>query len=289
MNRSRSVDRSRCAAEGTGLAAIALAAAVAGARKAREMWHRLGAALLGLWRRARAGCFARSAAAPPLGGDSELPLLDASERYQQQVGQELHDGLGQLLTGLAFLASALERKLRERGSDVADDAAWMCNLLNESVAQTRAIARGLHPIGDGERTLADALDALCAQVAAIYGIGCRYLDVSGGGSDRFAPRVAGHLYRIAQEAVTNAVRHGHARMIEIELRAEPATFLLQVWNDGDAPHPADLRAGRGLGLKSMRRRAAAIGAALSFECDGASGFCVVLRLPARAAAEKGPG
>ena len=190
--------------------------------------------------------------------------LEGAERYRRQIGQELHDGLGQQLTALALLAQAIERKLSERGSDVAGDVANLQRMIDECIDETRAIARGLQPAGADERSLADSLDALCARASALHGIDCRHRDGTRGQPIR--AEVAGHLYRVAQEAIGNAVRHGRARNVEVQTEFDPGRRLvLRVRNDGTAPDAAALAAGSGLGVPGMRRRAAAIGAEIHFE------------------------
>ena len=100
-------------------------------------------------------------------------LIEAIEQEQLRIVQELHDGLGQHLTGIAFLAKVLERKLQDAGLRESDDAAWITRLVNEGVGQTRALARGLRPVGPEENALYSALKELANDMTKVYGITCR--------------------------------------------------------------------------------------------------------------------
>lgn len=187
----------------------------------------------------------------------EREVLEISDREKQRVGHDLHDSLGQKLTGAAFLSRALAQGLRETAPE-RQSAAQLSDILKDSVAQVRRIARGLAPVEVGQDGLKEALERLAGETRAAYGVECELVA-------RGQPRLPGgeapvHLYRIAQEAVTNAARHGQARRIVIRLLAEDGGGRLRVEDDG-VGLPDQVEAGGGLGLRLMRYRAGLMGGA----------------------------
>ncbi len=205
----------------------------------------------------------------------EAEILMASEGEQQRIGHDLHDTLGQHLTGTAFLCKVLQRKLIDGKSPQAAEAAGIEHLVNEAVALTRSLARGLSPIGLKEDNLINSLRQLCGNVQDMFGVSCklnapqkmRLLDMA----------MATNLYRIAQEAINNALRHGKARNIEVNLVRNEGSLLLAVQDDGvglpkGAPHKG------GMGLKIMNYRANTIGGSLHVQSPRTGGThvtCIV--------------
>jgi signal transduction histidine kinase len=188
----------------------------------------------------------------------ERDLLEISEREQRRIGQELHDSLGQLLTGVAIMSKALEQKLRRNGMAEAGDAKEIARLVNSAIRETRQLSRGLHPVALDENGLMSALAALAETTQSVFRVSCAFRcrqavpmrDAS----------TAVHLYRIAQEAVTNAIRHGKTQHIEIELSAADSQATLTIRNDGRRFEAAGN--GKGIGLLMMHHRAEMIGGAL---------------------------
>lgn len=189
----------------------------------------------------------------------EKEILEISEREQRRIGQELHDSLGQQLTGIAIISKVLEQKLERQSVNEASDAREIAQLVNEAVSQTRQLSRGLHPVALDENGLMSALKALAGTTQNVFGVACVFKcnkpvlvkDTS----------VATHLYRIAQEAVTNAVRHGEATQITLKLAARPGRTVLTVDNDG-RDFPTKLPRNKGMGLQVMSYRAEMIGGTL---------------------------
>jgi signal transduction histidine kinase len=211
-------------------------------------------------------------------------LLQMAEAEQWRLGQALHDELGQQLTGIAFLANVLDRKLRAADRSEADDAQWLTTLANETIEKARQLARGLVPVNSAEPgALASALGELCRRTSDLFNIVCGVQADPGfdpGGTER-----ANHLYRIVQELITNAVRHGTARKVSINL-IEAGTGGLQrmrVSSDGVRIGAGALGAGRGLGLAGIRTRVAYLGATISFNALEEGGLVVVVDLPPVAA------
>ncbi|GEM_PF-714542 len=188
----------------------------------------------------------------------EREIIDVSEGEQKRIGQELHDGLGQHLTGIAFLSKVLEQKLSAQERPEAKDASEIVGLVNQAVSQTRSLARGLFPVELEANGLMSALEQLAANIRTLYGLACEF---------RCADPVlvydnvvAINLYRIAQEAVNNAVKHSGADNIRIELSAEEERTRLSVVDGGAGfDRPA---ADHGIGLHIMEYRARLIGAKL---------------------------
>ena len=146
----------------------------------------------------------------------EKEVIEISHREQMRIGQDLHDGLGQHLTGITFLTRALEQKLNARGLPEAAEAAEIGRLVLEALTQTRTLARGLFPVELESKGLVAALKELASTVATLSEIQCA-CECEEGVSipDRQAEM---HLFRLAQEAINNAVKHGKARHITVSLK-----------------------------------------------------------------------
>ncbi|MCW1914057.1 sensor histidine kinase [Luteolibacter sp. GHJ8] len=190
----------------------------------------------------------------------ENRIIEARESEQARIGQDLHDGLCQHLVATAFSAGMLQRKLQESGTPGADDAGEIVSMIDESITQARDLAKGLYPVPLEEEGLETALRALAANTEKRTGVKCV---VTGDGPPSQLPiEVAIHLYRIAQEALNNALKHAEAERIEIRLESSRESFDLMVEDDGRGIN-ADESNGGGMGLHIMEYRARAIEAALS--------------------------
>lgn len=189
----------------------------------------------------------------------EEEILEVSTREQRRIGQDLHDGLGQQLTGMTFLLTALERKLASRQLPEARDAKAVALLAHGAIAQTRYLSRGLYPAALETAGLAGALEDLAANAEMLFNISCT---VQTGDAAPIADRVIGrHVYHVAQEAVTNAVRHGKAAEVTIELGRDGGRTTLTVRDDGvGIPEPIEEE--KGMGLHIMRYRTRMIGGSL---------------------------
>jgi PAS domain S-box-containing protein len=199
-------------------------------------------------------------------------ILEVSDRQARRIGQDLHDGLGQHLTGIAFLSKVLEQKLAERRAPETVDADKILGLVNEAINKTRELARGLLSVVSEEQGLVSALRQIAMDVEDLFKISCR-LEWDG----RLAIddlNVATHLCHIAREAVNNAIKHGRARHITIELTARHQSGTLAIRNDG-AGFPVTLGHESGVGLHIMKYRAGMIGGTLQIE--GAHDAATVIR------------
>jgi len=201
----------------------------------------------------------------------EQELLEISHREQMRIGQDLHDGLGQHLTGITFLLRALEKKLAARQLPEAAEVAEVLRLVMQALAQTRSLARGLVPVELESKGLRAALQELAATAEHVFRIRCTAaVDEAVQIHDQ---AVATHLFRLAQEALNNAVRHGKAKHVTLELTQAGEYLALTIQDDGvglpktGPPKP-------GLGLKIMQYRAQKLGGVLQVQ-PGPHGGTVV--------------
>jgi PAS domain S-box-containing protein len=190
----------------------------------------------------------------------ERELIELSEREKRRFAQELHDGLGQQLGGVAYLSNVLRERLAERQAPEARDAARIFSLVRNAIGQTRRVARGLSPIRSEPEGLVDALRELAAQTKELFGVRCRFVcprpvPVSD-------PVLAAHLFRIAQEAVNNARKHARPRSVRIRLKRNADRVMLTVADDGKGIGPVSPTR-KGLGLRIMQYRASLVQGALS--------------------------
>lgn len=214
--------------------------------------------------------------------EAEQKIIDIGEETQKKVGQELHDDLGQHLTGIAFLAKVLSHNLESKGVAEAQEAVAITNLVNQAVSKTRLLARGLCPVELEEDGLAAALDRLGKSIKSIFGVECKFsCDETEAGLANDT-HLAINLFRIAQEAAGNAIKHGRARHIMIELAKHNGWNQLVVSDDGKGFDPNSMQS-EGLGLASMRYRAQRFGARLEIRPRPAgSGMQVFVTWPQEA-------
>ncbi|HUS98517.1 MAG TPA: PAS domain-containing protein [Hyphomicrobiaceae bacterium] len=208
----------------------------------------------------------------------EREILDIGDREKERLGRELHDGLCQNLAGIAALSATLSRKLAARSEPAAVEAAEITELLNETIGHARDLARGLDPVGLEQIGLAAALEAFATNVQDLFRVACRFQ------CDRpvlrLGPEVERHLYRIAQEAVNNAITHGRAKRIDISLSVRDGKGFLSIRDNGVGISKKALAA-KGIGLHTMDYRSRAIGASLQVQRLARRGTEVTcaLRLP----------
>lgn len=202
----------------------------------------------------------------------EAEILNASEVERQRIGRDLHDSLGQSLTGIGYLAEAMKEELSRAGRTEAAEAGKLARLVEEAADRAHAMARGLMLVDMRRGGLTAALQELALRTQELFHIECRYE-----GPDEITlddMETAGQLYRIAQEAATNAAKHARADRIVIRLEATPAKLELTVRDTGKGL-PAGAADSTGMGLGIMRYRAGLIGA--SFWIEGAAGQGTTIR------------
>ena len=206
----------------------------------------------------------------------EKTILDVSAREQRRIGQDLHDGLGQHLTGIAFMSKVQEQKLAAKGLSEAADAARIVGLVNEAITKTRELSHGLLPVILDAEGLMSALRRWAAEVEDLFGISCRLR------TDEpvliHDANMSTHLYRIAQEAVNNAIKHGQAKNIVIGLFARDGYGTLRIENDG-AKLPEPSANASGMGIQIMNYRARMIGGSLQVESGEDRGVTITCQFP----------
>ena len=186
----------------------------------------------------------------------EKEILSVSERERRLIGHDLHDSLCQHLTGTALAGQVLGEKLAAKSLPEANDAYRVVELTEQGITLARNLARGLSPFQLEAAGLQGSLETLASSASEQFGIACRFVN-------DMAPDIADiatatHLYRIAQEAISNAVRHGKAKHITLTLGMDGDDCVLQIEDDGtglpELPpnHP-------GMGLRIMQHRATMIG------------------------------
>jgi PAS domain S-box-containing protein len=208
----------------------------------------------------------------------EEAILEISAQEQRRIAQDLHDGLGQHLTGIAFMSKVLEEKLCDRSLPEAAEAAKIVQMVNQAIDNTRQLAHGLHPVAAEGAGLMSALKKWASEVQELFHIRCRFHceravhihDVM----------VATHLYRIAQEAVNNAIRHGKSRDIVIRLKARNGAGTLSIQDDG-VGFTTDPAKRPGMGLSIMNYRADIIGGSLKVQPNDEHGISVTCIFPQR--------
>ncbi len=214
----------------------------------------------------------------------EREILDITEQERRRIGQDLHDGLGQMLTGLGLLSQNLARQLNQQGVEQAGDAAEITELLKEADQYARDLARGLTPVDLEASGLGKALQRLSDNAERLFGLDAAFDMV--GDPLVHNSTAATHMYRIAQEAVSNAVRHGSAHAIHIALAEGPGQIRLRVKDDGEGFRPGE-HDGPGMGMRIMNYRARIIGGALEVTSRPGTGTTITCTIPLTAYATDG--
>ena len=212
----------------------------------------------------------------------EKAILEVSAREQRRIGEDLHDGLGQHLTGIAFMSKVLESKLHEKSLPESCDAEKIVKLVNEAINKTRELSRGLLPVVSDAHGLMSALTRYAEEMQDLFQITCRFecaepvllYDVN----------AATHLYHIAREAVNNAIKHGNPSHVVIGLFAKNGEGTLSVQDDGGGISEISSNHA-GMGLNIMNYRANMVGGSLDIRRNFTGGTSVVCLFPLRSAAE----
>ena len=213
----------------------------------------------------------------------EREVLEAAAEEQRRIGQDLHDGLCQHLTGVAFAMEVIGRKLAARSAPETASMRKTAELVDQAITQARELARGLQPVTLQAAGLAAALEELAAKAEGMFGVSCML--VCDGPALVHDNLIATHLYRIAQEAIANAVKHGRAKTIIIDLSARPSELSLAVTDDGVGMGNAS-RDGKGIGMQTMKYRASLIGGTLDVRPGKPGGTVVTCVIPTAPAGEK---
>jgi signal transduction histidine kinase len=206
----------------------------------------------------------------------EKALFDIEDRERERIGRDLHDDVGQLLTGISFKSNYLESSLKDKSFPEAEDAARITFLIDRAKNHLKELVRGLLSIGEGEEKLISALKDLASKTKEIYKISC---DFKYDSSFQICNKTAvTPLYRIAQEAVRNAVKHSKPEHIEIALSRDGDEIKLLIKDNGTGINVnSDLT--EGMGLKTMSCRADMIGASFDIDSSADEGTQITCTFP----------
>lgn len=207
----------------------------------------------------------------------EQEVLEISAREQRRIGRDLHDDLCQWLAGTELLCSALAKDLGAHSPAHAGRANRIADSLRQAVVRARMLTHGLEPSIIQAEGLVGALRELAANAEQMFGIRCGYV-----GPPNVEVRdeiVALHLYRIAQEAISNAVRHGHSREVRIELQTTGEQITMLIRDDGRGMPPQPPSSRTGMGLRNMRYRAGIIGGTLEIRPASKAGVEIACTFP----------
>lgn len=204
----------------------------------------------------------------------EREILEISEKERKRIGQDLHDSLGQKLTGISLQIKALEHRLKERAPEEALTASAIAAMINDAIMQTRTLAKNLLTVTLQTQGLSVALQELASYCEELYNVPTlcsTHLE-----REEIDDSLSVQLYHIAQEAVTNAIRHSEATSIEISLKDDESELILEVHDNGNG---SILAKGGGIGLKIMEFRSEMIDGRLSFFGEDGKGSTVACRVP----------
>jgi PAS domain S-box-containing protein len=208
----------------------------------------------------------------------EREVIGISEETKRLVGQELHDDLGQHLTGIAFMSKVLAQHLSNQSHPDAANAAKITSMVNEAISKTRGMAHGLYPVELEEIGLCAMLQRLANSVESIYQTQCEFIcDDECAVADSLA---AINLFRIAQEAISNAIRHGKATKITLRMVSKANLITLEIADNGcgiDLSRKPLTKSG--LGMHTMQYRASLLGASLHISAIPAGGTSIFISVP----------
>lgn len=206
----------------------------------------------------------------------EQAILRTTEHERRRIGQDLHDGLGQMLTGIGLMTQSLTGKLKKEDHSLTENAGEITKLIKEADEYARALSRGLVPVEFDSNGLSAAMQRLIRNTERMFGITCKYKEQNVPVFNESL--VVEHLYRIAQEATSNAVKHGKAGKISLSLIGTKEHVRLRILDDGegfdDAWEDSD-----GMGVKIMQFRARLVGASIEIRSTPGKGSSVTCTLP----------
>lgn len=206
----------------------------------------------------------------------EKEILEISDREQRRIGQDLHDGLCQQLAGIELMSQVLAQKLAPKSKADAAKVGEIAGHVRDAISHTRSLARGLSPVTLESEGLISALHELATNTEKFFQVQCRCsFDEPVVVQDKAA---ATHLFRIAQEAVSNAIKHGKAKRLAISLQNSRNRIVLKV-SDNGCGFPKHAPKNRGMGLRIMQSRASMIGGAIAVEANAGGGVDVTCSVP----------
>jgi signal transduction histidine kinase len=207
----------------------------------------------------------------------ERDIVNISEHEQRRIGQDLHDGLCQVLAGIGCAVTTLKEELEAKSLPEAKSAAEIESFVTDAATEARDLARGIFPVLQDASGLETALDELSILATKLYQ---RQVEFEFDEEVKISnPETAMHLYRIAQEAVSNAMKHGRAKKVSISLRNSGGGIRMVIEDDG-CGFPGPSVSTIGMGLRTMNYRARLIGAQLEFKSAAPTGSVVICEMPA---------
>lgn len=199
------------------------------------------------------------------------------EAAQRRIGADIHDGLGQHLAGIEMMSWALAARAQEGDCPGSPELAHLAQLLRDCQEEARRISRGLQPVADEPAGLRVAIETLAVETAERTGV---RVDVAWPAAPPPMKVVASnHVFRIVQEAVANAIRHGHPSRVAIGMEPRGDALLLSIENDGLPPDPSALDTQKGQGLLTMRYRASMLGGKLGISPGPSGGARIEVLIP----------
>lgn len=207
----------------------------------------------------------------------EHELLEITEKERRRIGLDLHDDLGQKLSGVALMAKGLELKLAKQRSEDAREAEKIHKLIQEAMDHASDVAHDLATLDFAENNLGQALRKLAEHAKEAFRISCKF-EGPETPAPALEPNVVRQLYKIAQEALTNAIKHGKSRKVVIELNQDSNALQLCIRNTG-TPFPSVVSQNAGMGLRIMNYRANLIEATLEIKRGRPDGTCITCNVP----------
>ncbi len=207
----------------------------------------------------------------------ENEILEIAEDERRRIGHELHDGLGQMLSGISLISRNLARKLEANGLPAAKEVLEISQMIREADEQARELAHGLAHIELENEGLPAALDRLCERVEKVNETLCFFecpkeIEIE-------KPIVALHLYRIVQESINNAVKHGQATKISVRLEVNKNRLQLVIEDNGIGFSVIEEGKNKGMGIKTMKYRSHILGGKLTISETSEGGTRVICRIP----------
>jgi signal transduction histidine kinase len=204
-------------------------------------------------------------------------LIDVSMREQQRLARDLHDNLGQLLTATACKIKLLDYEIEDKQTAIKTSLADIIDLVNRAARETRALSHGLNPVDIERGGLVSALKELADSTVIYTRMNCRF--TTDHNLPELSKEISNQLYRIAQEAVSNAVRHADAKSIDIHLAHELGVVVLTITDDGSGLPTDQENTASGMGIRIMNQRALMINGTLECRNREDRGTEVVCRCP----------
>ncbi len=211
----------------------------------------------------------------------ERALLDVSEEEQRRIGRDLHDDICQQLAGIGCLVKVLQQQCQGENGSLAESLGEVEKLVRDTNARARELARGLVPVVLESEGLRAALAELASSSSHLFNVDCHLIAAEDAGSSISDPQILVHLFRIAQEAIRNAVSHGRAQIVELRLDGHDDLITLTIGDDGDGISPEQLESGSGsgMGLITMEHRTKMMCGRLHIDLREGGGMVIRCEMP----------